>query len=110
MDVGPRFDDLEIIASGTFGEVYTAKDTLEDELCVLKIEDAKDSYDSLSYEAVFLKHLKKKDVVGVPSFICQGETPSNRYIAMKCLGPSLKHLLDFCGGQISATTTLAIGL
>ena len=40
VDVSPRFDDLEIIASGTFGEVYTAKDTLEDELCVLKIEDA----------------------------------------------------------------------
>ena len=40
VDVGPRFDDLENIASGTFGEVYTAKDTLEDQLCVLKIEDA----------------------------------------------------------------------
>lgn len=29
---------------------------------------------------------------------------------MKCLGPSLKHLSDFCGGQVSATTALAVGL
>lgn len=29
---------------------------------------------------------------------------------MNSLGPSLKHLVDFCGGQVSAITALKVGI
>ena len=108
--LGPRFLDLKMIAKGSFGVVYTAKDTHHDnQECVVKVEELFTQSKALKNEAKILDHLKHKGMDGVPKILCHDVAESVRYVAMECLGPSLFDLVKFCGGRLSAMTTLKIG-
>ena len=48
-------------------------------------------------------------MIGIPRPMHFGKNQKYRYLCMQPLGPSIHDLVEFCGGKLSAKTTLLVG-
>ena len=118
-----RFEILKRLGSGSFGEVFLARDLTTDTLCALKAERTDAKHPQLRIEQEIFIRMKDCNVAsirtvpvpmpvvvgpGYPSMIALTEERGFLILAMDVLGPSLEDLLNFCQRQFSKKTVLML--
>ena len=104
-----KYRVLTHISEGSFGIVFLALNTTLNQECVLKIEKSECPDDVICIEKEILKYLNRKKMAGIPKYFGSGSYDSCKFMSIESLGPSLKDLLEFCGGNFTVKTTLMIG-
>ena len=114
---GGRFVLERPLASGSFGDVWAARDTAAapEGLCVaVKLEAATAEHPQLAHEASVMRELgsPRQPAPGLPVVLWEGAAGPAGYRALvqPLLGPSLEQLFDFCGRRLSLGTTLQLGV
>ena len=101
------------LGSGSFGEIYKAKNTKLNINIAIKIEQInKNHHQRLKYEAGVLKYLQgggNTQPLGIPKFYDFISIENNNYMMMELLGPSLEDLFDLCERKFSLKTILSLG-
>ena len=101
------------LGSGSFGEIYKAKNTKLNINIAIKIEQInKNHHQRLKYEAGVLKYLQgggNTQPLGIPKFYDFMTIENNNYMMMELLGPSLEDLFDLCERKFSLKTILSLG-
>lgn len=125
-----RFEILKRIGSGSFGEVFLARDRKEDSLCALKTERVNTKHPQLRSEKNIFTQMKNCELLenelfvgfslsnyysfsyiqgrGFPAMLCLTEENGFVILAMDFLGPSLEDLLNFCQRRFSQKTVLML--
>jgi len=87
------------IGSGSFGDVYLAKDTRSGQHVAVKIEYNNNEFSQICNESRI--YLKLRNQEGVPQFIKYGVETDSKYLATELLGPTLGNLHTICGSRFS---------
>ena len=118
-----RFEILKHLGSGSFGEVFLAKDLTNQCLCALKTERTDAKHPQLKIEKRVFTTMKNCKTIllsvvfhrtnsflgqGFPSMIHLAEEKDFYILAMDLLGPSLEDLLHFCQRRFSKKTVLML--
>lgn len=98
---------VELIGSGSFGEVYLAEDKKQKKYA-LKIEGLKKT--KLSKEYKVYKDMKLANVYNVPKVHQYLKTDDYNILVMDLLGPSLEELFTMYDKHLSLFTVLKIGV
>lgn len=107
--VSNEYKLLREIGSGSFGEVYLAKNK-ENEKFAAKIEK-KGTHSRLKDEYNFYKKLYNRGLKsGIPKIISFIETPNCNMLVMELLGKNLDELLEENSGIFDLSTVLKIGI
>lgn len=101
-----RFKMDRMIGSGSFGEIYMAKDLHEDREVAVKFEQLKVKRSQIIEEAKLLKQLGNE--FGFPKFIWYGKEGMYQIMVIEMLGPSLEDLFNYCGRKFSLKTVLLL--
>ncbi len=88
--ISHRFELKAILDSGSFGSVYTALDMSTGNTIALKLSDRRHDGVFLA-EARVQAFLTSRRFAPAPTLHATGVTPDYSFIAMKLLGPSVKH-------------------
>jgi tau tubulin kinase len=103
-----RWQLIERIGGGGFGEIYSAQDMKTNKMCAIKTESRLNSKEVLRMEAMVLSRLQGLD--RVCKFLGCGKTDKVNYIAMTLLGPNLSQLRKQQPNQtFSISTILRLG-
>ena len=94
------------LGSGSFGELYAAKDTITQLEVAIKTEPMSSPAPQLQYESRIYKALAGG--VGIPSVLWFGTHENYLCMAIQILGPSLEDLFNYCGRKFSLKTTLLL--
>ena len=101
------------IGSGSFGEIYTAKNTKLNIDIAIKSESIIDNrHPRLKYEASVLKYLQGGSIhspLGIPNFFDFISSEKYNYMMMELLGPSLEDLFNLCQRNFTLKTILSLG-
>ena len=101
------------LGSGSFGEIYKARDTTLNIDIAVKFEKLKKNHHpKLKYEANILKYLQggfHQSHLGIPILFDFIPLNNNNYMMMELLGPSLEDLFNSCGRKFSLKTILSLG-
>jgi serine/threonine protein kinase len=118
-----RFEIIKRLGSGSFGEVFLAKDIQTNSLCALKTERIDAKHPQLRIEQQIFLRMENCKIIfdllsiiyiykflgkGYPSIISLIEEKDFLILAMDLLGPSLEDLLNFCQRQFSKKTILML--
>jgi len=99
---------IEQIGAGSFGEVYLAKDEVNNRTVAAKVENRngkKDSRLRIKNEYKIYKYLhRKKFGSGLPKIYDFIETPDFNIMFMQLLGPSLEDIFNQCGRKFKLST------
>ncbi|CAJ1342912.1 unnamed protein product [Effrenium voratum] len=105
--IGGRFVLTKMLGSGSFGQIYIAKDT---EVCdrdvALKLEVKETKHPQLIYEAKLLKLLQGSP--GVAEVYYFGMETDYAVMAMELMGPSLEDVFNLCRRKLSLKSTLML--
>ncbi|CAF0802552.1 unnamed protein product [Rotaria sp. Silwood1] len=104
--INDRFEILKRLGSGSFGEVFLAKDMTTNLLCAIKTERSDSKHPQLRIEQQIF--LRMENCTGYPSMIALIEEKGFIILAMDLLGPSLEDLLNFCQRKFSKKTVLML--
>lgn len=99
---------IELIGSGSFGEVYMARSKKTNGLVAMKIEDKKKG-SRIQYEYKIYKRLQKSDLNIVPKVYDFIQTPTFNIMCMDLLGPCLDDLFVKQNKSFSLGTVLKLG-
>lgn len=88
--IDDRFEVISYIATGGYGDLYSAVDIQKNQVCALKVEPTNTKKSGLVKEFLILTKLKNS--VYFPTIIRDGVNCNFRYIAMQLLGPSLYNM------------------
>ena len=101
------------LGSGSFGEIYKAKNTKLNINIAIKRESIIDNrHLRLKYEASVLKYLQGGELhspIGIPAFFDFISLDNYNYLMMELLGLSLEDLFDLCQRKFSLKTVLSLG-
>lgn len=107
--VADTYQIIKQIGSGSFGEVYSAKNN-KGVLSAAKIEN-KEKSPKLVNEYKIYNYLYKKGLrVGIPKVYSMLETPDYNMMFMQILGPSLEDLFKKYDKQLRVDTVLLIAI
>lgn len=95
-----------MLGSGSFGEIYMAKDTKTDRDVAVKFEQLKVKRPQVIEEAKLLKQFGQEK--GFPQFIWFGKQGPYSIMVVEMLGPSLEDLFNYCGRKMSLKTVLLL--
>ena len=101
-----KWEFVKKIGSGSFGDIYHAKDLLTGEDVAVKMEPVQSRHPQLLYEAKLLKILQGG--WGVPTVRHYSTEGEWNVMVMDLLGPSLEDLFNFCNRQFSLKTVLML--
>jgi len=104
--VASRFKMDRMIGSGSFGEIYMARDIVEDRDVAVKFEQLKVKRPQVIEEAKLLRQLGNEH--GFPKFIWYGKEDQYHIMVIEMLGPSLEDLFNYCGRKFSLKTVLLL--
>jgi len=99
---------IELIGSGSFGEVYMARSKKTTDLVAMKIEDKKKG-SRIQYEYKIYKRLQKYEIDVVPKVYDFIQTPTFNIMCMDLLGPCLDDLFVKQNKLFSLGTVLKLG-
>lgn len=99
---------MDIVGSGSFGEVYVAKSKKSNSLVAMKIEDRKKA-SRIEHEYKIYKRLQKYNVNNIPLVFDFMQTPAYNIMCMELLGPCLEDLFIKKNKTFSLGTVLKIG-
>jgi serine/threonine protein kinase len=119
-----RFEIVKRLGSGSFGEIFLARDLITNTLCALKVEPSNSKHPQLRIEQKIFQRMNNCQYVmiesvyfsikisyigiGYPSMIKLIEERDVIILAMELLGPSLEDLLNFCQRKFSKKTVLML--
>lgn len=104
-----KYNLINRIGSGTFGEVYIAED-MQNNIFAIKVED-NNSKSRIKEEYKIYKKLIKNGVKsGIPKIFEYIETPNYNIIVMELLGQSLDVLFDDFNKQFNLATVLKLSI
>lgn len=104
-----KFTIIKKIGSGSFGNVYKAKDK-NNKYVAIKIEEEKSYSKRLEYEMNLYKELNDGVNVGIPKIKKFYNINKHNVLIMDFLGPSLEDLFEFCNYKFSLKTVGMIAL
>ncbi|KAI0987725.1 hypothetical protein GJ496_006490 [Pomphorhynchus laevis] len=104
--VANRYDLISRLGSGSFGEVYKARDTETGNLVAVKTEIASGFHPQLTIEKKIYEELMGE--VGFAKMYFYGIEKGYRIIVMDVLGPTLEELFMYCFRKFSEKTVLMI--
>ena len=89
-----NYELINKIGSGSFGEVYIAKNITDNKIYAAKIEEAKEKNRLKSEYNVYKKINKDNKITGIPKVYNYIKTEDYNIIIMELLGPSLEKKFD----------------
>lgn len=108
--VSDKYKYINMLGSGSFGEVYLAQDKKTKKLYAAKLEP-KNKKSRLKEEYSTYIKLKKKGLkFGIPKIFDFLETQKNNIMIMQLLGKDLDQLQTENGGSFDLATVLKIGI
>lgn len=108
--VDDKYKYINILGSGSFGEVYLTQNRTTKKMYAAKLENKgkksrlKEEYD------IYIKLKKKGLKVGIPKIIDYLETKKKNIMIMQLLGKDLDELQKQAGGTFNIATVFKIGL
>eukprot|EP00164_Ancoracysta_twista_P002390 GFYU01003167.1.p1 GENE.GFYU01003167.1~~GFYU01003167.1.p1 ORF type:complete len:426 (-),score=79.15 GFYU01003167.1:129-1406(-) len=100
--VAERYQLGRMIGSGSFGEVFIAKDKKTKEEVAVKLEPTRARVPQLAFEAKVYQLLHGG--AGIPNVRLAGREGDYNVLVLDLLGPNLEDLLSFCGRKFSLKT------
>lgn len=108
--VNDKYKYINMLGSGSFGEVYLTKNRNTGDMYAAKLENkGKKSRLKEEYK-IYTKLHKKGLVVGIPKIIDYIETPKKNIMVMQLLGKDLDELQKENGGKFDLITVLKLGI
>ncbi|EPQ50740.1 casein kinase-like protein I isoform epsilon CKIe [Gloeophyllum trabeum ATCC 11539] len=106
--VNGLWEFTDSLGSGSFGEVFAARQLLTGGEVAVKMERAASKYRTavLPYEAAVYRQLQ--GCFGIPRLRWSGEEKGANFIVIDMLGPNLEHLKRFCRGTFTLKTVLML--
>lgn len=104
--IGSKFKLLTKIGSGSFGEIYQAINTENNEEFAVKLEKVTNRCQQLIYESKLLKIIQ--GAPGIPNVYWAGTDKEYNAMVLDLLGPSLEDLFNVCGRKFNLKSTLMI--
>ena len=104
--IANRFKIDRRLGSGSFGELYAAKDLTTLQEVAIKSEPLQSPAPQLEYESRIYRALAGGS--GVPQVLWFGQHANYLCLAIQILGPSLEDLFNYCGRKFSLKTTLML--
>ena len=104
--IGSKFKLLNKIGSGSFGEIYQAINTENNEEFAVKLEKVTNRCQQLIYESKLLKIIQ--GAPGIPNVYWAGTEREYNAMVLDLLGPSLEDLFNVCGRKFNLKSTLMI--
>ncbi|WBY57228.1 casein kinase 1 [Plasmodium yoelii yoelii] len=92
------------LGSGSFGDIYVAKDIVTMEEFAVKLESTRSKHPQLLYESKLYKILGGG--IGVPKVYWYGIEGDFTIMVLDLLGPSLEDLFTLCNRKFSLKTVL----
>lgn len=104
--VGGRYRLVRKIGSGSFGDIYMARNISNGEEVAVKLELVRARHPQLLYESKLYKVLQGG--VGIPHIRWFGQERDYNVLVMELLGPSLEDLFNFCSRNFTIKTVLML--
>lgn len=103
-----KFEILEKIGGGSFGQIFKVKDKVSNQIVAMKIEKKREGKQLMVYrEYQIMKDFKNE--TGFAQLHSYLKNDDYSYLVMSNLGPNLETLKISKGGSFSLKTTLMIG-
>eukprot|EP01016_Furgasonia_blochmanni_P009126 TRINITY_DN13778_c0_g1_i3.p1 TRINITY_DN13778_c0_g1~~TRINITY_DN13778_c0_g1_i3.p1 ORF type:complete len:424 (-),score=94.25 TRINITY_DN13778_c0_g1_i3:169-1440(-) len=94
------------IGSGSFGEIFLARNVQTNQEVAVKMEEIKTKHPQLIYEAKVIQALQGG--VGIPTLHSYGQEGDYNIMVMELLGYSLEDLFNLCNRKFSLKTVLML--
>ncbi len=105
-----NYELINKIGSGSFGEVYIAKNKIDNKMYAAKIEENKDKNRLKSEYNIYKKINKNNKIDGIPKVYNFIQTEEYNILIMELLGPSLENKFDDNQKKISIQCLFKLGL
>ena len=96
-----NYELINKIGSGSFGEVYIAKNKIDNKLYAAKIEESKEKNRLRSEYNIYNKINKDTKIIGIPKVFNFIKTEDYNILIMELLGPSIENKFDDIERKIS---------
>ena len=102
--IADRYQILNKIGEGSFGEVFLTYDRLINKYVAVKTKSMTSNYPEIAFEAYVMQSLTD---IGFGKFYGFGQVKeySVNYIVSELMGPSLEDLFDLCGRKFTLKTS-----
>lgn len=104
--IGGKYKLLQMLGSGSFGEVFHAIDITNGNEVAVKLESKRTKCPQLLYENKLYRLLKGG--IGFPRVWWYGQDKYHNALVMDLLGPSLEYLFNICSRKFSMKTILML--
>ncbi|GLV34247.1 Casein kinase Ialpha [Carabus blaptoides fortunei] len=104
--VGGKYRIFRKIGSGSFGDVYLAKNIKTGEEVAVKMEPVETRHPQLLYESKIYRTLRGGKCV--PDISFYGQEGNYNILVMELLGPSLEDLFTYCNRRFTIKTVLML--
>ena len=105
-----NYELINKIGSGSFGEVYIARNKTDKQVYAAKIEEAKNKNRLKSEYNIYKKINKDNRINGIPKVYNFIQTSEYNILVMEMLGPSLENKFDNNDRKISLQCLFKVGL
>lgn len=106
LQVGEHFRLRRKLGSGSFGEVFSGRNTETGEQVAIKLEMGSSKHQLLAHEAHMYKALQ--GLMGIPRMHWHGVESDYNVLVIDRLGPSLQNLFEACERKFSLKTVLML--
>ena len=108
--IAKKYELVKRLGSGSFGQVFLAKNLDNNSNVAVKLESKKCKYPQLKKEGMILKTLEhyKTTTEGIIPIYYFGEEGDFNILVMDLLGPSIEDLFNYCHRVFSLKTVLMI--
>ena len=104
-----NYELVNKIGSGSFGEVYIARNKLDKQIYAAKIEESKEKNRLKSEYNIYKKINNDNKINGIPKVYNYIETTEYNILVMELLGKSLENIFDDSSREFTIPTILKLG-